>query len=131
VCVNGGKGMENDKEQKRREAARKRPIRPPDPSVIGGGSKPQERSPTESSPKYSGGLLKPGEGEHFERGRQRIQSYHGIDAIPRTSDNLQAKLENPELRRASSMKTKKAGCVGVLLLAAAIPLAAVAVALLR
>ena len=124
-----GDKVENDKEQKRREAARKRPIRPPDPSVIGGPK--SQQSPTESSQKYSGGLLKSGEGEHFERGRQRMNSYRGIDAMPHSSENLQEKLQSARLGADKQRAVKKSGCVGVLLLAAALPLAAVAIALFR
>lgn len=121
--------MENDKEQKRREAARKRPVRTPDASILEG-RKPLPSKPAEGSQKYSGGLLKPGEGEHFERGRQRMQSYRGIDAMPHSSDALQDKLTGLTSGR-SEVKVKKSGCMGVVLLAAALPLAAVVVALLR
>ena len=93
------------------------------------GQKPQVVKPSDTSDKYSGGLLKPGQGEHFEREQARLNRYKGIEAMPRT-ENLEEKLYG--MRDSGQSKIKvKSSCLGLLLLAALVPVAALVLLLAR
>ncbi len=89
------------------------------------GQKPQAVKPDETSAKYSGGLLKPGQGEHFEREQTRLNRYKGIEAMPR-SDNLEERLNRGQSDNVPKAKTKS-GCLGLLMAAGLIPFAALLV----
>ncbi len=93
------------------------------------GQKPQTVKPTDASQKYSGGLLKAGQGEHFEREQTRLNRYKGIDAMPR-SDGLEAKLNRDQSSSQQQVKVKS-GCLGLLMLAALAPVAVLALLLAR
>lgn len=112
--------MEREQDQQKRTTAH-RPIRLPDSSMIEG-QKPQATKPDETGNKYSGGLLKPGQGEHFEREQNRMNRYKGIEAMPR-SDGLEERL-NRDPSSSKPQAKAKSGCFGLLIVAGLIPLAA-------
>jgi hypothetical protein len=112
--------VEREQDKQKHSAAR-RPIRLPDSSMIEG-QKPQATKPDETASKYSGGLLKPGQGEHFEREQTRMNRYKGIEAMPR-SDGLEERLNRDQSSSQQQAKVKS-GCFGLLMVAGLIPLAA-------
>lgn len=85
------------------------------------GQKPQAVKPDETGAKYSGGLLKPGQGEHFEREQARMNRYKGIEAMPR-SDGLEERLTRDPSNSQRQAKVKS-GCLGILLIASLAPFA--------
>ena len=123
--------MENEQEKKQRPVTRRPPIREPDSSLIEG-QRPIPVRPQDASSKYSGGLLKPGEGEHFEREQTRMNRYAGISARPGSSADLEEKLFGVQSTQQQQPKIKtKSGCFGMLLLTIGLPLAIVALLSLR
>lgn len=118
--------MEREQDQQKRTTTR-RPVRSPDSTMIEG-QKPQAVKPDETGAKYSGGLLKPGQGEHFEREQARMNRYKGIEAMPR-SDSLEERLTRHQSEGATKPKVKS-GCLGLVALGL-LPLAALVLMLAR
>jgi hypothetical protein len=121
--------VETDQENKNRDTAHRRPVHAPDQNLIEG-QKPIPVRQQDAESKYSGTLLKPGEGEHFEREQTRMNRYKGISARP-TSAGLEEKLfGNTSPQPETKVKTRS-GCLGMVLLASALPVAAALLAYYR
>lgn len=122
--------MENEQEKKQRSTTHRKPVREADHSLIEG-QKPIPVRPQDATSKYSGGLLKPGEGEHFEREQTRMNRYSGISARPGSSADLEEKLYGAQSAQSQPKVKTKSGCLGLILLAAAVPLIAIMLVWLR
>ena len=112
----------------------RKPVRKPDESVIRTSRKPEQERPADAGAKYTGQLLTPGSGEHFERAKRykrgetgAPQPWDAAQVAARRAQELREQREAMMEKDAPKKALPKArGCLGVLLSLAIPPLAVVA-----
>jgi hypothetical protein len=107
-------------------ARRRKPIRPPDESVIKKSIKTEQERVAEESSKFSGRPLKSGEGNHFDRKQYKLKDTGAPqpwDAAQRVTKKVKEYKENTEGLAEAEEKAPKAksGCLGVALVAIGLP----------